>query len=420
MRTGLRWVLFAAVSVTVQSAGWSAPCRAATFLDWVHGRTPSYSPCESCGDHSANYAQAAPAPIAYPATTSSAMAYAPTTSAPMAYAPTTSAPLSYDPSASAGYAATTSAACDCGSTQPTTVTYAPEQTVMPYAAPQAPQRNCLFNWQPTVRYKTSWVRVPVTYYRPTTAVDPATGCPTTSLQACSSYQWQVQQRPTVRYWPSFSGFRWPWCNSQTPATAPPAAAVPYDPCAPTMTQPYAQPYMQSPGLPAGSPYYSTTPGAMVMPGPAGTPGTAPSPVPADNPPTLQPGTVQPGPLQSTPQSSSYRGLAPAESSDTPDNSGIAPLEPPAINTGASATEEPRRLESDMIRQPTYVKPIPDPESSSTEPPQLLNPRDRTAAVDTRAVRAVSWPDAPRREHQAPAAPAKVRWDDSGWQSARSN
>ena len=157
-----------------------------------------------------------------------------------------------------------------------------------------------------------------------------------------------------------------------------------------------------------------------MPGPAGTPGPTYSPVPADNPPTLQPGTVQPGPQPASPQSSSYRGPVPAESSDASSSPGIAPLEAPVVNTEASASEEPRRFDSDTIRQPTYVKPIPDPESSSTEAPQLLNPRDRTAAVDTRAVRAVSWPDAARREPAAPAAAAKVRWDDSGWRSAGSN
>ena len=200
-------------------------------LDWLQGRTPVLSSVRvvrrPLDELRAGHSRAG----AYPATTSSPMAYAATTSAPMAYAPTTSAPMGYEPSAAAGYAVTTSAACDCGSTQPATVSYAPAQTVQPYAAPQAAERNCFFDTQPTVRYKTSWVRVPVTYYRPTTGVDPATGCPTTSLQACSSYQWQIQQRPTGRTG-LFSWFRWPWCNSQPPATAPPAAAIPYDPCGP--------------------------------------------------------------------------------------------------------------------------------------------------------------------------------------------
>ena len=50
---------------------------------------------------------------------------------------------------------------------------------------------------PTAAYDTQWGRVPVTYYRPVTAFDPRYGTTVTSLQPCTSYQYQAQRPPVI-------------------------------------------------------------------------------------------------------------------------------------------------------------------------------------------------------------------------------
>lgn len=50
---------------------------------------------------------------------------------------------------------------------------------------------------PTAAYDTRWGQVPVTYYRPVTAFDPRYGTTVTSLQPCTSYQYQAQRPPVI-------------------------------------------------------------------------------------------------------------------------------------------------------------------------------------------------------------------------------
>jgi hypothetical protein len=71
---------------------------------------------------------------------------------------------------------------------------------------------------PTAAYDTTWARTPVTYYRPVTAFDPRYGTTVTSLQPCTSYQYQAQRSPVIaprpmlgeyglqaNKWPSITG-----------------------------------------------------------------------------------------------------------------------------------------------------------------------------------------------------------------------
>ena len=51
------------------------------------------------------------------------------------------------------------------------------------------------------RYRSKWLQVPVTYYRPTTTVDPVTGASTSVLQACRSNSWQLQRVAVVQWVP---------------------------------------------------------------------------------------------------------------------------------------------------------------------------------------------------------------------------
>ncbi len=50
---------------------------------------------------------------------------------------------------------------------------------------------------PTAAYDSQWARTPVTYYRPVTAFDPRYGTTVTSLQPCTSYQYQTQRAPVI-------------------------------------------------------------------------------------------------------------------------------------------------------------------------------------------------------------------------------
>ena len=47
-----------------------------------------------------------------------------------------------------------------------------------------------------VRYRTTWVRTPTTNYRPIVTYDPVNGWPTTAMQPCTTYTWQLRRVPT--------------------------------------------------------------------------------------------------------------------------------------------------------------------------------------------------------------------------------
>lgn len=87
-----------------------------------------------------------------------------------------------------------------------------------------PQSSAAF--LPTAAYDTQWMQTPVTYYRPVTQFDPNYGTTVTSLQPCTSYQYQAARVPLVS--PRFisdyqySANRWPAAN--TPGYYPTAVA----------------------------------------------------------------------------------------------------------------------------------------------------------------------------------------------------
>ena len=88
-------------------------------------------------------------------------------------------------------------------TAPPVLTPAP----MPYAAtPPAPKREgCLSRFCNKLfgtGYTTSYYRAPVTYYRPVTTVNPATGTTVTVQQPCTAYEQQVQRNPFTTVLPA--------------------------------------------------------------------------------------------------------------------------------------------------------------------------------------------------------------------------
>ena len=68
---------------------------------------------------------------------------------------------------------------------------------------------------PTAAYDTQWQRTPVTYYRPVTQFDPNYGTTVTSLQPCTSYQYQAQRVPMVA--PTPVGGAYAQASNQWPA-----------------------------------------------------------------------------------------------------------------------------------------------------------------------------------------------------------
>ena len=55
------------------------------------------------------------------------------------------------------------------------------------------------NYVPYTAYRTQWYRVPVTYYRPVTNTNPQSGCVTTCMQPCTTYQMQARRVPYTTY-----------------------------------------------------------------------------------------------------------------------------------------------------------------------------------------------------------------------------
>ena len=85
-------------------------------------------------------------------------------------------------------------------------------TMLPAGMPQT-----IVAAMPTAGYDTQWLRTPVTYYRPVTQFDPNYGTTVTSLQPCTSYQYQAQRVPLTAPAPvspnSYAANRYPAINA---------------------------------------------------------------------------------------------------------------------------------------------------------------------------------------------------------------
>lgn len=68
-----------------------------------------------------------------------------------------------------------------------------------------PARRGLLGWLFGRNYRSNYYMAPVTYYRPQTTLDPATGATMTVQQACTDYQYQMQRSPYVGLQPSNLG-----------------------------------------------------------------------------------------------------------------------------------------------------------------------------------------------------------------------
>ncbi|MBM4003317.1 MAG: hypothetical protein FJ295_08520 [Planctomycetes bacterium] len=182
---------------------WATPCQAGPIWDFITGKSKS-PPCANCGTvpvvapvvvnpAAANYYSVSPAAAYYP--------LQPTVAAPAStnanirgfagYAPATTV-QAYRPWANLGY----SGAVPAGQV---VVGRAAVPAVPAATAPicAACQRPLTVNIAPQVSYRTSWIQVPVTSYRPVAGFDPRTGQYVTVYQPCTSTTWQAQRVPTL-------------------------------------------------------------------------------------------------------------------------------------------------------------------------------------------------------------------------------
>lgn len=365
------WILTTTFVLTTTWLG-RADCQAATFWDWLTGRTPSYQPFAG---HTANYAAQ---PTAFAAMQNA-------TTVPAAPGTTSVAPpVAVSPSVPATVA-------------PAQTTVIGPPAVAATCPPTAyPQRGCsLFRWpfvrgyEPQIRYRTRFVRVPVTSYRPVVTTDPATGCPTTCMQPCVRYAWRLRRVPVVRYRPIFSWSRWGQPAAVPSVVAPASAGC--SSCGPG--------YLGSSVGTTIAPSWTPAPQATTVPG-TGNTGSGLAPVPADIPPSLSPGEIQPS-------------------------------QPQSPNSGASSSSY--RLTPPSNASPsTSVRPIPDPENEvyrpTLQPPQSTATRDRTAMATPWPVVPIQWSavETSRRTEirSATYQPKRTEpvpvWDDSGWHSEQNS
>ncbi|MFV1965505.1 MAG: hypothetical protein ACC628_08800, partial [Pirellulaceae bacterium] len=257
MVTWFRGSRFALGLIVAQAIGFVGECHAGPFTDWLRGRTPYYSSWNQTAYYGPTAAAYAPSTFQGRTTTipdrvafqggtvfPSRRAFQGSTTYPSA-APYRGAVAMPGPSA----CPPTAAPAPCG-------TPAPQPLIASFA--------------PQVRYRTTWVPVPVTRYRPVMATDPTTGCPTTSMQPCNSYTWQLRRVPVVQYRPIWAGRR---CfQPRVPAWGAPTMA-------PTMA-PGGSSCTTTPTPGNTLPYYAPQPGVDIVPGPAGGAEGHPAPTPA--------------------------------------------------------------------------------------------------------------------------------------------
>lgn len=353
--------------------------------------------------------------------------------------------------------------------------YAPAAACPTCPQPAAPAVPRTVQFAPYTAYRTSWIQVPVTVYRPITAIDPATGRPVTVVQPCTATAWQAQRIPV-------SGQSFLSRYQPLPVSTPPGAVVAAPPgvvacpggvcpapvgagtmpAAPVYAAPQPgtslpgttlspMPPTANPAMPAppSQPSYLGAP-ARVAPGGA-------SATPADRAPTLGPNegvipgstnyppqrdpyqasplNVPPPPYIPPPPSSSFPGAsAPSSPAPTTNRSaassvpGATPAEPatrlePRVNVPSSTSPSGVTRPSTPAARPSLpIKPLPDPDADSRDEvdrsvPRLIVPQERTAA--SRGAQPV------HRVVPTPA-PSPIRgttssdrtWDDNGWKTSR--
>lgn len=297
---------------------------------------------------------------------------------------------------------------------------------------------------PRAYYRTTWKRIPVTRYQPTTSADPITGSPVTVMKPCTTHVWRPVRRRC--------GLLARLLGLCDPAPAVPVtAACPAYVMSPSMAAPGCGTATSPPVSPpssAAAPYYvpSSPPNTT---GPTPSPATPPptldrqsrpgrpaeTPEPADTRPSLVPGTPGSGTPSQPPGAtgSATRSSARHSGATTLRSQGAPSQENRRSSAPAGNTVPlPEPSESSAPPEPRTPAPVPGPDATPAQgdadaAPELLNPQDRVASRYPRsewAHTAISWPQrqTTTRHHEEDAARTQRKslddsgWDDSGWRS----
>lgn len=405
MTSPVRKIMFA-TTVGVASTLVTADVCEAGLFDWLFGRPVVVYPAQQV--------------VAYPGVPVAAPAYAaPISTAGMAVAPVAQT-TNYAPyyRTVANYPVAVAGPVLPAAVAPVAVAPVAQPVVVGYAP----------------SYRTNWLRVPVTYYRPVTGYTVA-GYPAVAATPCNTYAWQAQRVPTLvhRPWlPFVPATAAPVTYGYAPAVpapitygyAPVPAAVNVAPVAPAAIAPAIAPPCQAcppTGSTAAPPYYGSTPSVDAPPSGA-VQNSAPldntAPVPAsgiapaaNEAPSLLPGSF-PSPLSSsTPNDSTSHSIT----------GSTQPLSP--IPAGSASAQQ----QSDSLYR---VTPIPAPDvrtfdaqRKAPSAPPLLQGRERTVSNQfgqTTVVANTSWTSAKPSPQTKPGLPgastAAPLWKDGGWKN----
>ena len=274
-------------------------------------------------------------------------------------------------------------------TAPPVLTPAP----MPYAAaPPAPKREgCLSRFCSKLfgtGYTTSYYRAPVTYYRPVTTMNPATGTMVTVQQPCTSYEQQVQRNPFTTVLPANNTT--PINNCQPGCLCPPGVnacnTIPSYNQSATFGQP--APISQTPYSGIGQAGALGTGDYQAMPIPAIPPAGAMGTQPTN--PNLSPLTGPP-PTLAPPTAAGTLAPPTAPSGSTAND--LAPVQRPTLNKPATPNAPGAPKAPDAPKANSAV-PSAKPESTSEKESarwRLQRPADSTAMIQSQTSR-LSQPD----------------------------
>ena len=273
-------------------------------------------------------------------------------------------------------------------TAPPVLTPAP----MPYAAaPPAPKREgCLSRFCSKLfgtGYTTSYYRAPVTYYRPVTTMNPATGTMVTVQQPCTSYEQQVQRNPFTTVLPANNTT--PINNCQPGCPCPPGVnacnTIPSYNQSATFGQP--APISQTPYSGIGQAGALGTGDYQAMPIPAIPPAGAMGTQPTN--PNLSPLTGPPPTLAPPTAPTAAGTLAPPTAPSGSTANDLAPVQRPTLN-------KPATPDAPKTDAPTTDRTSPSEKPESTDGNdaarwRLQRPADSTAMIQSQTSR-LSQPD----------------------------
>jgi hypothetical protein len=277
--------------------------------------------------------------------------------------------------------------------KPKTTTYRPV-----CAAPACnPCQQQTMRYVPQTAYRPVTQSVPVTSYRPVTSCDPCTGCPVTCMRPVTSYVQRVSYVPYTTYRPvvTTTAYACPTVGCATGACGTAAGYATSGYATGAYGSTYAAPATASTGS-CCTPSYTPAPATSYTPAPVTAPTTAPTTAPATSPsvPATEPRPSIPL-NQEVPQGTPSTYLNPTSGVESP-----PPVSSAASQSGAVLQSSPG--------QQGYYPPPPNTKPAASPTPQLIDPRDRTAAtpaVGPRLRRPLFTALATANSHYSPAVPA---------------